>query len=89
MPFALREALEKELDRLQSAGIIEPVSYSEWAAPIVTVPKKDGKLRICGDYKVTINPVLDVDKHPLPRPDEMFASLSVFGLCFPRRGAHG
>ena len=38
--------------------------YSEWAAPIVAVPKKDSKLRICGDYKVTINPSMKVVQHP-------------------------
>ena len=57
-------------------GLIEPVNYCEWAAPIVTVPKRDGKLRLCGDYKVTINPVLDVDQYPLPKPDNLFTSLS-------------
>ena len=52
------------------------VEYSEWAAPVVPVPKKDGKFRLCSDYKVTINPVLSVDQHPLPRPVEIFASLA-------------
>lgn len=49
----------KELDRLESIGVLERVKSSEWATPIVTVPKKDGGIRICGDYKVTINPCLD------------------------------
>ena len=57
--------------------MIEKVSYSEWVAPIVPVPKVDGKVRICGDYKVTtINPVLDVDCHPLPKPQELLATLA-------------
>ena len=76
VPFTLKEGIEKELNRLQEAKIIEPVSYSEWAAPIVPVPKKDGSIRLCGDYKVTLNPVLQVDQYPLPRPDELFASIS-------------
>ncbi len=49
---------------------------SEWAAPIVPVPKKDGRIRICGDYKVTINRHLEVEQYPLPKPEDLFASLS-------------
>ena len=58
VPFAIKEAVGKEIERLERAGILEKVDHSEWAAPIVPVPKKDGKIRICGDYKVTINPYL-------------------------------
>ena len=76
MPFAIKEEVARELDRLEAEGIIERVESSEWAAPIVTVPKKGGMIRICGDYKVTINPHLDIDVHPLPRTEELFAALS-------------
>ena len=44
VPFALKDVIEKELDSLQSAGIIEPVVYSEWATPIVLIPKKNGRM---------------------------------------------
>ena len=72
----LREQVGKELDRLEKSGVLEKTTFCEWAAPIVVVPKKDGRLRICGDYKVTINPSLDVDQHPLPKPEDIFVSLS-------------
>ena len=52
------------------------MNNSDWAAPIVAVPKKDGKFRICGEYKVTINQVLDVEKYPLPNPNDMFTTLA-------------
>ena len=76
VPFALKQAVERELERLKELGIIEKVTHSQWAAPVVPVPKGDGKIRLCGDYKVTINPVLEIDKYPLPKPDDLFATLS-------------
>ena len=55
VPFALKAAIEKELDRLESEDILEKISYSEWAALVVPVHKADGTIRLCGDYKVTIS----------------------------------
>ena len=76
VPFVLKEAIEQELNRLEQDGIIEKVTYSPWAAPIVPVPKGDGRIRLCSDYKVTINPMLEIDKYPLPKPDDIFAMLA-------------
>ena len=76
VPFAMREAVGSELDRLESEGIIERVSTSQWATPLVVVPKRDGSLRLCGDYRLTVNTAIEVDAHPLPKPEEIFATLS-------------
>ena len=57
-------------------GILEKVSHSAWASPVVTVPKKDGRVRLCGDYKVSVNRSLHVDQHPLPTPEELFSTLT-------------
>ena len=76
VPLALKGAIEMELDRLEGMGVIEKVRYSEWAAPIVPVVKADKSIRVCGDYKVTVNSVLEVDQHPLPNPEELFVTLS-------------
>ena len=76
VPFAIRESVERELDRLEAEGTLRKVEFSDWAAPIVVVPKKDGKIRICGDYKSSINPALQVDKYPLPNMEDLLASLA-------------
>ena len=57
-------------------GTLHPVQHSKWAVLVVPVPKKDGTICICGDFKVTVNPYLDVDQHPLPKPTELFACLT-------------
>ena len=76
VPFALRAKVECELDRLAQDGVLVKVPYCDWAAPVVAVPKADGAIRLCGDYKVTVNPVLDIDQYPLPKPEDIFATLS-------------
>ena len=76
MPYVVRGAIEEELDRLEQQGILEKVTYSEWAIPIVAVPKPDGRYRICGDFKVTVNPALKVDQYPLPKVEDLFATLA-------------
>ena len=68
--------MKSELDWLENLGILNRVIHSQWAFPVVPVPKADGRLRLCGDYKAMLNPVLDVDQYPLPRPNELFATLS-------------
>ena len=76
VPFALRKKVEESLDELEQEGVLTKVTHSDWGSPIVVVPKKTGDVRICGDYKVTLNQVLDVDQHPLPKPDDLFATLA-------------
>ncbi|KAL5467316.1 hypothetical protein EMCRGX_G031528 [Ephydatia muelleri] len=76
VPFALKGRIEEELERLQRDGIIEPVKFSEWAAPVVPVLKSDGSLRLCGDYKVTVNSVANVESYPYPRINDLLASLT-------------
>ncbi|XP_011860127.1 PREDICTED: uncharacterized protein K02A2.6-like [Vollenhovia emeryi] len=76
VPFRLRLLVEQELDKLESEGILQKVDTSEWATPIVLILKKNGQVRLCGDFRVTINPRLQVDEHPLPTADELFASMA-------------
>ena len=58
VPYALKEKVEQELQRLEEEEIIYKMSQSDWAARVVSVPKKDGTLRVCGDYEMTVNRVL-------------------------------
>ncbi|XP_062582729.1 uncharacterized protein K02A2.6-like [Saccostrea cucullata] len=63
VPFSLRAKVEEELDRLEAEGTLTKVQHSDWATPIVPVLKKNGSVRICGDFKVTLNPLLNVDQY--------------------------
>ena len=49
---------------MDKAGIPEKVTSSDWAAPVVPVPKGDGRIGVCGDYKVTCNPYLEHSEAP-------------------------
>jgi len=68
-----REAETAEVKRHLEADVIEPTS-SEWGFPVVLVPKKDGTLRFCFDYRL-LNVVNKRDFYPLPRMDECIDSL--------------
>ena len=46
VPYALKTNVELELERLEREGIISPVEFSEWAAPIVPVAKPNGTVRL-------------------------------------------
>lgn len=72
IPYALKAKVEKEIARLMKLGHLEKVEASEWATPIVPVLKSNGKVRICGNFKLTVNPSLRVTKRPFPRIDDIF-----------------
>ena len=73
----MQPALEAELNRMQQEGILEPVERSEWATPLVIVPKSNGNLRVCDDFKVTINQLVCGDKGiPIAHSRRFFARLA-------------
>ena len=66
--------MEEELDRLVAEGTLEPNEYSDWAAPIVAVLKSDRKsVRVCGDFRMTVNPISKLNRYPIP---DLFAKLA-------------
>ena len=75
VPYALRTNVELELKRLEHEGIISPVEFSEWAVPIVPVAKPNETVRVCGDNKLTVNQVSKLDNYPIPKTEDLLATL--------------
>ena len=73
--YITKAKVELELNRLQAAGVISPVKFSDWVAPIIPVMKANGQIRICGDYKMTVNQIANSDVYPLPLVDDLFYKL--------------
>lgn len=75
IPFAFKEDVEKEIDRCEADGVITKVENSEWGTPLVCVLKENGKVRVCADYRCTVNQFLEEVQYPFPRIDELFQAL--------------
>ena len=75
VPYALRDAVEKELNELELAQIITKVNHSDWGSPLVCVPKINNQVRLCVDYKIGVNPQLQAAHHPIMRIDEIISKL--------------
>lgn len=75
VPYALKNKVKEEIKRLLANKRIEPVQYSEWGTPVVPVLKPDGTVRLCGDYRITINKYLRIDHYPLPTIDNIMMKL--------------
>ena len=76
VPHTLKPKVDAELDRLEQEGIITPVQYSRWAAAVVPVLKQDHKIRLCGDYKLTVNRAARMDTYPIPKIEDLLSKLA-------------
>ena len=76
VPYALKERVEKEIDNMVADGVLKPIPYSEWATPVVPIIKKNGNIRLCGDYRSTVNEATESDTYPMPTASEIFALLA-------------
>ena len=54
-------------DYREREGILERVDSSDWKCPIVPIVKTSGEIRICGDYRATVNTATKIDQYPIPR----------------------
>lgn len=76
VPYALRDKMSDALDQLVAQDILAPVKTAEWATPVVPVVKGDGSIRVCGDFRMTVNAATLMERYPLPRVDDIFAKLN-------------
>ena len=76
VPYVLKRPLEEELDSLEKQAILKKVNNSSWATPVMLVPKPDKTIRLCGDYKVSINPWVKAEGCPLPTVQDLFTTLA-------------
>ena len=74
IPQKLEEEVNKEIEKMLQLGIIRP-SMSPWASPVVIVPKPDGTIRFCVDYR-KVNKVTKMDAYPIPSMERMIEKVA-------------
>ena len=67
--------VKEEIDKLLRVGFIRPVKKATWLSPIVVVPKKNGKIRFCVDYR-KLNVATVIDAFPLPFMDGVLDAIT-------------
>ena len=70
----LREIVKEELQKLLNLNFIYPISVSKWVSPLLIVFKKNGKWRVCIDYR-ELNKEILKDHFPLPFIDQVLDTL--------------
>jgi hypothetical protein len=68
-----QDFIRKEVRKLLDAGFIEEVHHPVWLANPVSIPKANGKLRMCIDY-TSLNKACPKDPYPLPQIDQIVDS---------------
>ena len=72
--------LKEEVDKVLSTGFIYPVETAEWVRLVVVAPKKDGKWRVCADFK-PLNVATKKDPCPLPVIDQILDLVVMSGIA--------
>ena len=71
----LKEIVKEELQKLLNVNFIYPILESQWVSPLIIVPKKNGKWRVCIDYKELNKETLKYH-FPLPFIDQVLNPLA-------------
>ena len=68
---------KKDLDRLESIGVLKKINHIKWAAPAFIIPKKDGRVRFVSDFR-WLNKQIKRTPYPLPHIKDMLLKVSHF-----------
>ena len=74
VPFKARDVMDSEIKEMLELGVIEK-SVSPYSSPVVLVPKKDGSVRFCIDFR-KLNKVTEFDAEPMPNMEEVINRMS-------------
>uniref|UniRef100_A0A8R1I4B2 RNA-directed DNA polymerase n=1 Tax=Caenorhabditis japonica TaxID=281687 RepID=A0A8R1I4B2_CAEJA len=74
--YAVLPKVAHEVKLLVDQGVYTATDYSDFAAPVVVVDKKDGTIRLCGDYSTGLNEALETHQNPLPTAEDIFTTLN-------------
>ena len=80
VPFAIQEDLYQVYDAGIARGVWLPTQFNNYGTPVVPIHKPSlpgqlTKLRVCGDYSVTVNQQLEPHRHPMPLPEDLMRKL--------------
>lgn len=76
IPYALKTKVDEEIERLCAQGVLTRVDHSEWGTPVVPIVKPNGSIRLCADYKITLNKVISDEKYPIPIIEDIFSEMN-------------
>ena len=79
VPFAIQEDLCQAYDAGIARGVWLPTQFNDYGTPVVPIrkaslPGQPAKLRVCGDYSVSVNQQLEPHRHPMPLPEDLMRS---------------
>ncbi|KYN12691.1 Uncharacterized protein K02A2.6, partial [Trachymyrmex cornetzi] len=88
VPLAFHDKYAEEIETKLVSGYYEKVEFSEWASSTHIVVKKNGKIRVTGNYKPTLNQHIIIDEHPIPKPEHLFNRMKN-AVIRPKRSVYG